>query len=47
VDFKLRYHELRLEGIEPLEPNPPIELPADYAAVRERMLREIERRFES
>jgi threonine synthase len=47
VDFKLRYHELRLEGIEPLEPNPPIELPADYAAVRDRMLREIERRFES
>jgi threonine synthase len=47
VDFKVRYHELRLEGIESQVPNPPIELPADYAAVRERMLREIERRFES
>jgi threonine synthase len=47
VDFKLRYHEMRLEGIEPHDPNPPIELPADYTAVRDRMLREIERRFES
>jgi threonine synthase len=47
VDFKLRYHELRLEGIESRDPNPPIELPADYAVVRDRMLREIERRFES
>jgi threonine synthase len=46
VDFKLRYHELRLEGIESREPNPPIELPADYAVVRDRMLREIELRFE-
>jgi threonine synthase len=47
VDFKLRYHEMRLEGIEPRDPNPPLELPADYAVVRDRMLREIERRFES
>jgi threonine synthase len=47
VDFKVRYHEMRLEDIEPSHPNPPIELPADYGVVRERMLREIERRFES
>src|SRR5262245_4154313 len=47
VDFKVRYHEMRLEGIESQDPNPPIELPADYGIVRERMLREIERRFES
>jgi threonine synthase len=46
VDFKVRYHELRLAEVEAQEPNPPIELPADYAVVRERMLREIERRFE-
>jgi threonine synthase len=46
VDFKLRYHEMRLEGIESDDPNPPIELPADYAVVRDRMLSEIERRFE-
>jgi len=46
VDFKLRYHEMRLEGIESQDPNPTIELPADYAVVRDRMLREIERRFE-
>jgi threonine synthase len=47
VDFKVRYHEMRLEGIESSHPNPPIELPADYGVVRERMLREIERRVES
>ncbi len=47
VDFKVRYHEMRLEEIESQVPNPPIELPADYGAVRDRMLREIERRFES
>jgi len=47
VDFKVRYHEMRLEEVEAQVPNPPIELPADYAVVRERMLREIERRFET
>jgi threonine synthase len=46
VDFKVRYNEMQLEGIESLEPNPPLELPADYGVVRDRMLREIERRFE-
>jgi len=47
VDFKVRYHEMRLEGIESRAANPPIELPADYGVVREHMLREIERRFGS
>jgi threonine synthase len=45
VDFKVRYHELRLEGIESRLPNPPIELPARYETVRDEMLRQIERRF--
>jgi threonine synthase len=45
VDFKVRYHEMRLEGISSNWANPAIELPADYGAVRERMLREIESRF--
>jgi threonine synthase len=44
VDFKVRYHEMRLEGIESQLPNPPIALPARYDAVRDAMLREIERR---
>ncbi len=47
TDFKVRYHEMRLEGIESQDPNPPIELAADYGVVRDRMLGEIERRFES
>jgi threonine synthase len=44
VDFKVRYHEMRLEGIESRFPNPPIELPARYESVRDEMLRQIERR---
>jgi len=45
TDFKLGYHSMTLEGIAPNDPNPPIELPADYDAVRDRMLHEIELRF--
>lgn len=47
VDFKVKYHRMELEAIESRYPNPQIELPADYDAVRDRMLREIERRFGS
>jgi len=47
VDFKVRYHELRLAGIRSDWANPAIELPADYDAVRDRMLHEIDRRFGS
>ena len=45
VDFKVRYHEMDLEGVEASQANPPIELAASYEVVRERMLREIDRRF--
>ena len=45
VDFKVKYHEMQLEGIESRLPNPPIELPASYPAVRDEMLRQIEQRF--
>jgi threonine synthase len=45
VDFKLKYHEMRIEGVESRYPNPPIELDAQYGLVRDAMLREIERRF--
>jgi len=45
VDFKQGYHAMQLEGIVSEQPNCPIELPADYAKVRDRMLREIEGRF--
>jgi threonine synthase len=45
VDFKVRYHEMKLEGIEAAWPNPPIELPARYETVRDEMLRQIESRF--
>jgi threonine synthase len=44
TDFKLRYHGFDLEGIEPEVANPPIELPAQYDVVRDRLLREIEAR---
>ena len=45
TDFKIRYHEMRLEEIVSQVPNPPIELPADYSAVRDKMLAEIDMRF--
>jgi len=45
VDFKVKYHEVCLEGIESQIPNPPIDLPADYDTVRDEMLRQIDRRF--
>ncbi|NNL67858.1 MAG: threonine synthase, partial [Myxococcales bacterium] len=45
VDFKLQYHEMRLEGIVPEHANPPIELAADYATVRDELMRQIDRRF--
>jgi threonine synthase len=45
VDFKVRYHQMALDGVEALHPNPPIELPARYPAVRDEMLRQIEQRF--
>jgi threonine synthase len=45
VDSKLAYHTMQLEGVVSEHPNPPIELAADYEKVRDRMKREIDRRF--
>ena len=45
VDFKVRYHEMKLQGAGSEYANPPIELPAKYTAVRDEMLRQIEQRF--
>ena len=45
VDFKVDYHAMQLEGIVSENPNPPIEMDADYETVRSQMLREIDRRF--
>jgi threonine synthase len=47
VDFKVRYHELRLAGIDSRLANPPIELPACYETVRDEVLRQIDLRFRS
>ena len=47
TDFKRDYHEMTLEGPSPLHANPPIELPARYDDIRDRMLREIDLRFGS
>ena len=44
VDFKVRYHEMSLKGIESRHCNPPIELPASYDAVRDEMLKQIDLR---
>jgi len=45
VDFKVRYHEMKLEGAGSQYANPPIELPANYGTVRDEMLRQIDQRF--
>jgi len=45
VDFKVRYHNMELAGVESQFPNPPVELPAKYETVRDELLRQIERRF--
>jgi threonine synthase len=45
VDFKVDYHKMALAGVDADLANPPIELPARYDAVRDRMLREIDTRF--
>ena len=45
VDFKLRYHEMELEGIVPEHANPPVELPADYQTVSDELHRQIDARF--
>ncbi|MCP4903816.1 MAG: threonine synthase, partial [bacterium] len=42
TDFKQNYHEMKLEDFAPVHANPPIELPARYDDVRDRMLREID-----
>ncbi len=47
VDFKLDYHRMSVQDMVPELPNPPIELPADYEQVRDRMVREIDQRFGS
>jgi threonine synthase len=45
VDFKVKYHQMQLEGVVPEHANPPIELPADYGTVRDELMRQIEGRF--
>ena len=44
TDFKLRYHEGTLPGVDAQRRNPPIELPADAGAVRDAIARELDRR---
>jgi threonine synthase len=43
-EFKVKYHEQALKDVTARYANAPIELPADYAAVRDALLRELDRR---
>ena len=45
TDFKVRYHQSILAGIDSGLANPPIVLPARYDAVRSEIYRQIEKRF--
>jgi threonine synthase len=44
TDFKVAYHECRLEDVISQYANPPLELPADVDAVRKAIDRELQRR---
>jgi len=44
TDFKVGYHAGRLEQIQAMRRNPPIELPPDAGSVKEAIARELERR---
>ena len=43
-EFKIRYHEGKLEGVTPIHQNLPITLPADYEAVKRAIFTALERR---
>ena len=45
TDFKLNYHRMERKYWAPANPNPPIEMAADYGQVRDAMLKEIDLRF--
>jgi len=45
TDFKVRYHESRLDGIRSTLANEGVVLPASYARVRDEIFRQIDRRF--
>jgi threonine synthase len=44
-DFKIRYHEGSLEEVKPLYRNQPVEVPANYDAVRASILQALEKGF--
>jgi threonine synthase len=41
TDFKVRYHEGRIEGMTSQQPNQPLSLPNDYEAVKRAVLEAI------
>jgi threonine synthase len=43
-EFKIKYHESRLPDVTPRYTNLPVDLPPDYAQVRETILRVLEQR---
>jgi threonine synthase len=44
TNFKIGYHEGKLEQVQSLRRNPPVELPPDVGAVRETIIRRLEQR---
>jgi len=43
-DFKIKYHESRLEGVKPCYANLPVQLPPKYSKVRDAIFRRLEKR---
>jgi threonine synthase len=43
-EFKIRYHENKIPGVESRYPNTPVELPSEFEAVKAAVFRELDRR---
>jgi threonine synthase len=44
TQFKIRYHEDAIPGVESKHPNRPVELPSEFEAVKASVFRELEKR---
>ena len=44
TQFKIRYHENEIPGVESKHPNTPVQLPSEFEAVRDSVFRELDKR---
>jgi threonine synthase len=44
TQFKIRYHDDKIPGVESKHPNRPVDLPSEFEAVKASVFRELEKR---